>query len=71
MSGEPLQAGNVLNLRENIRENVLLTSSAPMDETIELNLSASLGLGSVEPMFNKEYYTKAVQFSVEFELINN
>lgn len=42
-----------------------------MDETIELNLSASLGLGSVEPMFNKEYYTKAVQFSVEFELINN
>jgi uncharacterized protein YggE len=71
LSSEPLHAGNVLKLRENIRENVLVTASAPMDEAIELNLSASLGLGSVEPMFNKEYYTKAVQFSVEFELINN
>jgi|GEM_PF-1312916 len=69
LSGEPLQAGNVLNLRENIRENVFVTSSAQMDETIELNLSANLSF--VEPMFNKEYYTKAVQFSVEFELINH
>ena len=71
LSGEPLQAGNVLNLRENIRENV---PHAPRDddiEWVEINISAGLSIGSVEPMFKKEYYTKAVQFSVEFELINN
>jgi len=67
LSNQSVKVGNIKNLHENIRETVEIIATAQTDY---FAVYEEFDMQSVEPMFSKKFYTKNIQFNVEFELIH-
>lgn len=64
---QPNTVGNILNLHENVSETIEIHRTGQRSEDdVEYEM---IEMVHVPSMFNKEFYTKEIKFSVEFELL--
>ncbi len=68
ISNQSVKIGKILNLHENVEEVIEMASTNQMVEPPPLKLSGMPSISPVEPLFNKEYYTKSIEFTIEFAL---
>lgn len=61
------KVGRILNLQEDIRHTVEMDQTSRSDGLMAMNETNEME--PVDPMFRKEFYTKVIQFYIEFELI--
>ncbi len=66
LSNQNESIGRILNLQEDIRHTVEPTLESRNNELMAMNETDEME--SVDPMFRKEFYTKVIQFYIEFEL---
>lgn len=66
LSNQKENVGRILNLQENIRLNVEANLASRNDDLMAMN--ETIEMESVDPMFRKEFYTRDIQFYIEFEL---
>lgn len=67
VQNEDVRIGEIMNLSENIQESAYIVSAMQMNDEV-INLDAELSMDPVNPLFNKEYYNKTIEFKVEFAL---
>lgn len=68
LANQGVKAGSIISVQENIHE--IIEHSATVMSMQDQSLSRA-GMEPVDPMFNKDYYTKSIQFNIVFELIRN
>lgn len=66
LSNQNQSVGRILNLQENVRLTADLNLSSRTNDFMTMNESSEME--SVDPMFRKEFYTKEIHFTIEFEL---
>ncbi|WP_020404514.1 SIMPL domain-containing protein [Gracilimonas tropica] len=69
IQNESVEIGEILGISERVYET--LDMPAPLktrQQAFAVSLDAELEISPIEPLFNKEYYTKPIEFSIEFAL---
>lgn len=69
LSNQSVKTGEILKLQENIQDIIEISANRQMDRMESTQLSA--GMEPVDPIFSKEFYTRNIQFNIEFELVRN
>lgn len=69
LTNQGVKAGSILSVQENIHEIIEHSANVTMSMQDQSQFRAEME--PVDPMFNKEYYTKSIQFNIVFELIRN
>tara|TARA_R100001143_G_C3361089_1_gene135924 strand:+ start:23881 stop:24567 length:687 start_codon:yes stop_codon:yes gene_type:complete len=67
LSNQSEKVGRILNLQEDFRHTVEMAQASRSDNLMVMNETDTME--PVDPMFRKEFYTKVIQFYIEFELI--
>jgi len=67
IQNEAVRIGEIMNLNERVEENYFFVT-AMQEEQHMIELDAALDIESVDPLFNKEYYNRPIEFVVEFAL---
>lgn len=68
LTNQQLEIGKILNLSENVEETFEVASMKQPNQTARINLDAGLNMDPVAPLFNKKYYDKTIEFTIEFAL---
>ncbi len=68
ISNQQLEIGKILNISENVKGTFGMPVTAFNEEEVYLSLDAELSIDPVEPLFNKRYYNKRIEFTIEFAL---
>lgn len=68
LTNQQLEIGKILNLSENIEETFEVVSTRQSKQPPRINLDADLNMEPVAPLFNKKYYDKTIEFTIEFAL---
>lgn len=66
LSNQNEKVGRILNLHENIRISSDLDIATRSNDLMAMNETSEME--PVDPMFRKEFYTRDIQFHIEFEL---
>jgi uncharacterized protein YggE len=69
LSNQSVKTGEILTLQENIQDTIDISANLQMDRSESTQLRA--GMERVDPIFSKEFYTRNIQFNIEFELIRD
>lgn len=68
ITNQHLKIGKILNLRENVEETIEIISTMQAEQRPRIELDAPLAIAPVEPLFNKRFYDKRIEFTIEFAL---
>lgn len=66
LANQGVKAGSIITVQENIHE---IIEQPKIEMSMQDQSLSRAGMEPVDPMFNKEHYTKSIQFNIVFELI--
>jgi uncharacterized protein YggE len=68
IANQSAEVGKILNLHENVKEVIETEAALYSAEPPPIKLRGYAGLEKVDPLFNKEFYSKKIEFTIEFAL---
>lgn len=68
LSNQTVVVGKILNLHENVKETIEMDATNQLVEPPALKIRGNANLERVDPLYHKEYYTKKIEFNIEFAL---